>query len=349
MSAIVVAAIWSFIAMSQAGVGGDRASDEAISPLFNQRLVEMQAQFDGATVAPAQPDLQRVGDRQAFLFPSGLISACAASGCAASACAASGCAGSGCAASACGGSGCGGSVCGGSACGGSACVGSACAGSGCAGSACGGSGCVGSSCGGSGCVGSVCGGSACGGSACGLSGCIGSACAQSGCVGSACSQSGCVGSACGRCNGSLDGNGFAANGVYGSAPVASASCPFGGAAAGPAAAQNAGLAVEPGKGGTRVSWISTGAEVDRFRLLWRADAESGERLVAEGRAASGHVNAVEIAGQGATGTYVLELTDRTGWVTRAGTDGTTARSPGKAVPAGPQPVGRQAALPLPGL
>ncbi|MGA2126979.1 MAG: hypothetical protein ABSG76_12590 [Xanthobacteraceae bacterium] len=301
----------------------DAASAAALSPLYSSRLDEMQAQFRGeATVQ--QPRLQAVGEQQAFLFPSGLVSACAASGCIGSACGASGCAGSGCAGSGCGASGCGGSACGGSACVGSLCAGSACGGSACGGSACGGSGCAGSSCGGSGCAGSICGGSACLGSACSLSACVGSACSQSGCVGSACGQSGCVGSACKSCSGQAPGgDGNALAGFYGNAAVVPVSCPFGSTSdLNPVFVT--GFNVERSMDGVRISWISTGADVREFHVL-RRSADGTLVRVAAGPATSYQLSHVAIPGGSVDAALFLEIVDHTGWTTRVGSDGTTER------------------------
>ncbi|MBN1204019.1 MAG: hypothetical protein JXB05_03735 [Myxococcaceae bacterium] len=303
-----------------------------VTPLYEQRLHEMQHIFDGKPAqdvaqAPMQP--AEDGVQTAFLFPSGLISACAASGCAASACAASGCAGSGCAASACGGSGCGGSVCGGSACGGSACVGSACAGSGCAGSACGGSGCVGSSCGGSGCVGSVCGGSACAGSACSLSACVGSACTQSGCVGSACGQSGCIGSACKSCSSQGEDKGSGTMlAAYGTSNVVAASCPFG-PQGDVASVRVAGFNLARTERGIELSWITTGSTAESFKV-YRTTASGAQELLAEGKAASDRLMRVALPtpkNPAESDVYMIAITDQLGWETRVSSNGKTERQP----------------------
>ena len=130
------------------------AATDLSTPLYEHRLDEMLDQLagrqavleieDDAVIVPAATSDDET--ETAFLFPSGLFSACAGSACAGSACSGSLCAGSACGGSACGASGCAGSVC----------IGSACLASGCIASACGNSGCVGSGCGISGCVGSAC-------------------------------------------------------------------------------------------------------------------------------------------------------------------------------------------------
>ena len=129
--------------------GAPATEADLSTPLYEHRLDEMLDQLAGRQVVAEIEEDAIIGPaansddetETAFIFPSGLVSACvgsgcAASGCAASGCAASGCAGSGCAASGCAGSACAGSACGGSGCGGSACAGSACGDSGCAASGC---------------------------------------------------------------------------------------------------------------------------------------------------------------------------------------------------------------------
>ena len=337
------------------------AATDLSTPLYDYRLDEMLDQLAGRqAVAEIDEDVlidpaANSGDETetALIVPSGLFSACAASGCFGSACGASGClgsgcTGSGCAGSACGGSACGGTACGGSACGGSACLGSACLGSGCIGSAClasicagsgcggslcagsaclgsacAGSGCGGSACGGSACGGSVCGGSVCGASVCGGSGCVGSGCGGSGCVGSGCGASGCVGSACANCNSSVPNGGTQHYAGRGDAAVVAVACPYSTNDDPMANVQVTGFNIEREGDVAEISWVTAGGEVTAFRL-YRLSGEHRE-LVAEGPAPGGRLQRVAAADDDPAAGYVVELVDALGWVTRIGSDGSTER------------------------
>jgi len=274
------------ISQNAIGRSADAAANGAApSPLFESRLDEMQAQFRGEqTVQPAR--LQSVGERQVFLFPSGLFSGCANSACANSACS------------------------------NSACTNSACGGfTGCAGSAC-------SS--GSACAGSICVSSNCAGSVCAGSGCIPSVgCGFSGCAGSNCFGSGCAGSACKDCSGQAPGDGATVAGFYGDAAVVPASCPFGSTSdLNPVFVT--GFNVERSMEGMRISWISTGAEVREFHVLRRGRDGSLVR-VAGGPATASRLSHVAVPGAPVDVTVFLDIVDRTGWTTRVGSDGTTER------------------------
>lgn len=268
----------------------EAANGAAPSPLYASRLEEMQAQFRGeATVQPTR--LQSVGERQAFLFPSGLESGCANSACANSACTNSACANS--------------------VCGASNCVGSVCPG-GCLPSVRGGSGCLGSDCLGSGCTGSACSGSGCAGSAC-VCACIISGCTSS-CVNSSCGQ---------RCSGQAPGDGTTVAGFYGDAAVVPAACPFGSTSdLDPVFVT--GFDLERSTGGVRISWISTGADVREFRVL-RRSRDGTLESVAVGPATSYRLSHVVVSGAPADAALFLDIVDYTGWTTRVGSDGTTER------------------------
>ena len=316
------------------------------TPLYEHRLDEMLDQLAGRLPA-AETDEDVLTDpaatsddeaETALVFPSGIFSACIASGCAGSACGGSGCGGSGCGGSACVGSGCGGSACGGSACGASGCGGSACGASGCGGSACAGSACLGSACAGSACAvslcvgsacgGSVCGGSACGGSVCGSSGCVGSACAGSACLASICAGSGCLrsacaGSACDNCNSSLPNGGMQPYAGRGDAAVVAVACPYSTNDDPMADVQVTGFNIERQGDVAEISWVTAGGEVTAFRL-YRLSGDHRE-LVAEGPAMGGRLQRVAAADDDPAAGYVVELVDALGWVTRIGSDGSTER------------------------
>lgn len=211
----------------------------------------------------------------------------------------------------------------------SACITSGCAASGCVGSACGASGCATSACGGSGCAGSGCVGSACAGSGCGGSGCVGSGCGGSGCVSSGCGGSGCVGtgcagSACQKCSDAV------AQGEFDDGPEGMRAathggfCPMG--SPGGSSARFASLEAVRTPGGTRVRWIVSGVEVDRYRVFL-GDRESAPALVQAGEARADRLMEVLVPGTAEPSTLIVEVTDAAGLPVRAQLEVDAARPP----------------------
>ena len=278
--------------------GAPATEADLSTPLYEHRLDEMLDQLAGRqAVAEIDEDVlidpaANSGDETetAFIFPSGLISACVGSGCVASGCAASGCVGSGCVASGCAASGCAASGCVGS-----ACIASGCGGSACAGSACGDSGCAGSACAGSGCE--------------GICGCVGSACAGSGCEG--------------ICGSSLPNGGMQPYAGRGDAAVVAVACPYSTNDDPMADVQVTGFNIERQGDVAEISWVTAGGEVTAFRL-YRLSGDHRE-LVAEGPAMGGRLQRVAAADDDPAAGYVVELVDALGWVTRIGSDGSTER------------------------